>query len=267
MKTIGKEAVPAAPSATVILTRNGENGVEVLLVRRHRATVFGSADAFPGGGLSEADSQVHDRCRGIEAGEANRRLGLASGGLDFYSAAIRELFEETGVLLARRDPDGGSVDADDASLQSRRILLVQGGLSWSGFLREQQLALAADELHYVSHWETPLSFRSRFSTRFFVAAAPPAQHVRYDGRELVDGRWVSPARALEMGRNAELKLPFPTMKNLESLADFSSLEELRRWAGRRWQRGVEMIRGVVIECDGRRRVVLPGDPDYPGEKA
>lgn len=235
------------------------------MVRRHRDTAFGSADAFPGGKLSPEDARVHAVCGDLEPVEADRRLDLESGGLDYYSAAIRELFEETGVLLACREPAAGAIDFD--VLEPQRIALAEGTLSWPAFLRERDLRLAADELHYVSHWEAPLAVSQRFTTRFFIAARPAGQRVRHDGRELVDSRWVAPTRALEEGRTGRLNLPFPTVKNLELLAGFVGLAELLQWARQRWQNGIDMMRGAVIEEQGRTRIVLPGEPGYPEDES
>jgi len=266
---------PATPSASVILAREGPDGLEVLMVRRHPDTAFGSADAFPGGRLSADDRQVHGLCDGIDAADANRRLNLNAvgnavadaGGLDFYSAAIRELFEEAGVLLARCEPSRDIVTTDDETLMVQRIELAKGKLAWLQFLQQRSLVLAADTLHYISHWEAPVDFRPRFSTRFFVAVAPPDQQVRCDGREIVNSRWVSPARALSMGRDADLNLPFPTLKQVETLAEFSSLAELMRWARERWRRGIPKIRGVRVMENGKLRTLLPGDAGYPEGEA
>lgn len=260
-KTANTDAVP---SASVVLVRDGDeidgDGLEVLMVRRHRDTSFGSADAFPGGTLCADDGRVGEYCGGVDGEDANRYLGTPSSGLDFYSAAIRELFEETGVLLVVGDSIPGRVQDD------QRVALAQGELSWRLFLAQQHLTLDAGALHYVSHWEAPLDSRPRFSTRFFVADMPVDQKVRHDGRELVDSRWVSPSRALRLGRDGELNLPFPTMKNLEALAAFRNRRELMQWARLRWQNGVRKMRGFVLEENGTRRIVLPGEPGYPEDE-
>lgn len=251
----------ATPSASVIVVRDGEESIEVLMVRRHHGTAFASADAFPGGCVSADDALVDASCAGIDAADANRRLAVGAGGLDFWSAAVRELFEEVGILLAVPESPQDAVDA--SALESSRRELAGGRLAWLDFLQAQRLRVDADALHYVSHWETPLEMKQRFSTRFFVAAAPPGQTVRHDGRELVDSRWLAPAAALEMGRRDELRLVIPTMKTLQMLSGFRTLAELLPWARRRWQDGIEMMRGKVVETDGRRVIVLPGEPDYP----
>jgi len=259
-------AVPAAtPSSSVILARDGDDGLEFLMVRRHRNVAFGSADAFPGGKLNADDAEVEALCCGVDATEANRRLNIADRGLAYHSAAIRELFEETGVLLAQREGHVGIVIID--GLERERAKLALGTLSWPGFLRDRSFVLRTDALHYVSHWEAPVHIRPRFATRFFIAVAPRDQPVRADGTEVVDSRWLPPSRALRMGDDGELNLPFPTRKILESLAGFTNLPDLLQWATNRWQRGVTRMSGKLVEEGGVTRVVLPGEPGYPEDRA
>ena len=265
--------VPARPSATVILARDGADGPEVLMVQRHERTAFGGAYAFPGGVLSEADRKSHYLLNGLSADEADRRLDLEQGGLDFYSAAARELFEEAGVLLAQ-DDQGHLASADDAgrgdSLEQLRLRLSAGDLSWPDLFGESGLVLAADELHYIAHWEAPLHLRlirERFSTRFFLAVLPDGQQARIDGQELVDSRWLTPARALDMAHAGALSMILPTVKNLEPLAKFSNLGALQTWARERWRHGISMVRPIMVEEGGQRRFLIPGDPDYPADSA
>lgn len=252
------------PSASVILARDGSDGLEVLMVRRHRDTAFGSADAFPGGKLCADDVAAEPLCAGIGAAEANRRLAVESGALGFYSAAVRELFEETGVLLARGEP--GPAALSGAGLEVERAALVAGQLRWPSFLAERRIRIAAHELHYAFHWEAPERVRPRFATRFFVAIAPAGQPVRYDGREIIAARWLSPERALSMERTADINLPFPTRKNLQWLSGFRRSADLLAWAADCWRGGIRKMTGVVIEEGGRKRIVLPGEPGYPGER-
>jgi 8-oxo-dGTP pyrophosphatase MutT (NUDIX family) len=227
------------------------------MVQRHHRATFGATYAFPGGMLSESDREVHAFCQGISADEANRRLGVDHDGLDFYSAAARELFEEMGVLLAR--DNRVAVDGDDR--EKIRARLFAGELTWSSLL--QQRGLAADELHYISHWETPLFLQRRFSARFFLAVMPPGQHPRPDGKERVASRWMTAARTLKLAQEGELELAFPTARNLETLAGFTSLPDLHRWARERWRSGITKLRPVVIGDGNAKRFVIPGDPGYP----
>ncbi len=235
---------PALPSATVILVRDGEDGPEVLMVKRHERTVFGSLYAFPGGVVCEDDSEAQHFFHGIGEKEANQRLGLDHDGLRFYSAAVRELFEETGVLLVRDAGKPGNqcleqLRADHANSKSR----------WSVLCREHELEFTGESMHYIGYWETPLSLPSRFATRFFLAAMPPGQEVKVDGRELVDGQWMTPANALQMTGTGELPMLFPTLNTLESISEFSSIDKLDLWARHRWKSGIAKVRPDLSSHD------------------
>jgi len=101
------------PSSTVVLVRAGAGDPEIFMVRRHERSAFGSAHAFPGGVIDPEDTEVHEYCAGLSSADANSRLGVEDGGLDYYSAAVRELFEESGVLLA----DLSSLDENIAAIR------------------------------------------------------------------------------------------------------------------------------------------------------
>ena len=258
---------PARPSSAVILVREGERGTEVFMGKRHGRATFASTFVFPGGVLGPEDGSVHGRCRGLEHSDADHRLAVDTGGLDYFSAAIRELFEETGVLLAT-DAEGKWVTEEAeglASLSDTRRGLYAGELSWPEVLSGRGLELATDRLHYVGHWETPVVLSARFSTRFFLADLPPGQEPEHDGEELIDSRWLRPTEALKLHESGEIDLPFPHMKHLEMLASFSDSEDLRQWARERWREPIVRIRPWIIEENGERRFVLPWEPDYPDD--
>ena len=137
MERDNSDSVKARPSATVVLVREGASDPEILMVRRKAGDAFGDSYAFPGGVVDDDESQAQAFCRGATAEQANAELGLPGGGLDFYSAAVRELFEETGVLLAR-DPQGdwafsGNPDAESL-LRDLRRQLDSGVLPWAEIL-------------------------------------------------------------------------------------------------------------------------------------
>ena len=133
----------ARPSSTVVLVRAGAGEPELFMVRRHADSSFGAAYAFPGGVVDPEDKDVHAYCKGLTAREADARLGVKDEGLDYYSAAIRELFEESGVLLADADR---IVEGPDAA----RDALNDGSDNWADFVKRNKLELACDELHYFS---------------------------------------------------------------------------------------------------------------------
>lgn len=227
------------------------------MVLRHERSAFGAAHAFPGGVVDPCDRAVRSYCAGLGAAQADARLGVTGTGLDYYSAAIRELFEETGVLLAR-------TDQVSEALEDVRRALNDGADDWAAFVSRNDLELDCRALHYFSHWITPPSLSQRYSTRFFVAALPEGQAAMHCGGELVGSCWSTAGDMLEAGRAGDVQLHFPTIKTLESLARHGTFDGLMRWAAECVEWGVTTMIPVIIERDGRPEVVLPGDRDYPG---
>ena len=256
---------PARASSAVILVRDSDSGIEIFMGQRHGRATFASTFVFPGGVLGPEDAALDQHCRGLAPGEADKRLAVASGGLEYYSAAIRELFEETGVLLATDASGDWVAEAADGrpSLAETRRNLTADKVDWRELLSGWAIGLATDRLHYVGHWETPLALSHRFSTRFFLADLPPGQTPEHDGEELIDSRWLKAAEALELHHAGEIELPFPHLKHLEVLAEFSQPESLRDWARDRWRDPVVKIRPWLIKENDERKFVLPGDPGYP----
>lgn len=211
-----------------MLIRDGVDGMEVLMLRRHPDSVF-AADAwvFPGGAVDPSDGDLPGSAfLGATDGDASATIGVPSGGLAFFVAAIRECFEEAGVLLARH-PGGAALgissDLDATRFARHRRDLLAGRRSLVQMLDAEDLVLDLTDVFYVSHWITPPGPPRRFDTRFFVAAAPPGQTATHDTAETVESVWTTPARALEQGAKGEIHLVFPTIKNLEALTRFGSV--------------------------------------------
>lgn len=242
------------PSATVVLLREGARAIETYLVQRHGRTAFGNAWAFPGGVVDAYDARVHDACAGTSAEVLNRLLDVPNA-LNYYSAAIRELFEETGVLL-------GSANATQRELDAARDALNDGRMTWDAFVRDAGVALHSDALHYVSYWITPRGMPKRFATRFFLARMPGGQTARHCGRELVDCRWMTTSAALAANRDGTLPMIFPTISTLRFLDEFATGDEVLAAADRLAAAGIVEILPKAIESDGKRVIVLPGDPRY-----
>ena len=219
------------PSSTVVLARAGSDRPELFMVRRPARASFGDVYVFPGGVLDKEDGAVHDACVGVSETDANRLLHVDAGGLDYYSAAIRELFEEAGVLLA-------DVDLTPAELAEARDALNDGALAWDRFVREASMTLRCDSLHYFSHWITPEVLPKRYSTRFFVAELPAGQHADYDRRELTAAVWTTAADAIA---SSEVPLHFPTRSNMEPMLPHRSVEDLIAWADSCAECGVEAV--------------------------
>ena len=230
------------------------------MVRRHENSSFGAAYAFPGGVVEEDDSLVHPYCTGLSILEADAHLGVRGDGLDLYSAAIRELFEESGVLLA----DFDSVDQD---LGQVRDALNEGSQRWADFVVRNELGLRCDSLHYFAHWITPQAMERRYSTRFFLAELPEGQRASHCGGELTASQWVTAHDMLDAGRSGDVELHFPTIKTLESIARHKTIDDLVDWASACVEWGVTTMLPAVIIRNGEPDIVLPGDRDYPGVKS
>jgi glyoxylase-like metal-dependent hydrolase (beta-lactamase superfamily II)/8-oxo-dGTP pyrophosphatase MutT (NUDIX family) len=252
------ETRPPRPAATIVVVRNGERGIEVLLSRRaERGDHNSGAWVFPGGVVDKGDRLAHDCCAGVTGAQANMRLGLEENALDFYVAAVRECFEESGLLFAT-DRSGELIRLDDevnAALGAWRGLLHRNERSLGEMCKEFGLELALDRLVYLSHWLTPIGRPKRFDTRFFIAAAPSSQTAAFDGTEMVEQLWLGPAEAL--ARADELKLMTPTQKTLELVGRYEDVESLLAWA--RAPRAVAMIMPRVGKGREGMRPVLPGE--------
>lgn len=257
-------AAPATPrpSATVVVVREGEEAPEILLVRRRAGDAFGNAYTFPGGVIDHDESNAQIACEGLSPEEANAILAVDNA-LDYYSAVIRELFEETGVLLAR-DTEG-NWPADTSAYAEQRLAVDRCELPWPEFLRNEGLCMAADALHYFAWWITPVNSPKRWTTRFFAAALPPGQIAEHDGKELTDSRWLTAKEALALRLAGKIKLPQPTRRNLALMSGCESVESLLNWADVQQQSGIDSICPVQVFVDDQEMYPIPGDEHYPAE--
>ncbi|MFM7307624.1 MAG: NUDIX hydrolase, partial [Actinomycetota bacterium] len=185
------QSVPLRPASTVMLVRDAPSDIEVFMLQRTTSAVFASGMyVFPGGRVDDVDAaaELDELCDGMSDAEASDLLRVPSGGLAYWVAAIRECFEEAGVLLAR-DQRGEYVSLGDTDTQARfgelRHRVHDGQLSLAELCRRENLRLAVDAIRYVSHWITPVGEKRRFDTRFFVAVAPSAQDPLHDDKETV----------------------------------------------------------------------------------
>jgi glyoxylase-like metal-dependent hydrolase (beta-lactamase superfamily II)/8-oxo-dGTP pyrophosphatase MutT (NUDIX family) len=206
--------VTPRPAATLILLRAGASGLETLMLQRTQGAAFlGGAYVFPGGSLDAADAATR-RVRGLTEAQANERLGLASGALAYYVAAVRECFEEAGVLLALH-ADGAPVSATRAE----KLLPLRD--RFFEMLEAEDLYIPAGALAYYGHWITQPGRSRRFDTRFFVALAPQGQEGAHDATEHIHQLWTTPRNALERGKRGEIELVYATKQTLQELERFS----------------------------------------------
>ena len=258
----------ARPAATVVVIREGDEKPEVFMARRHSKAVFASHYVFPGGILEPADSDVHGMATGVTASDANAMLGTTDGALEYYSAAIREAFEESSVLLARR-PDGRWAfcdgDADQQASHASRDQLNAGEISWADFLATNELRPAYDSLHYIAYWVTPRARTKRFSTRFFLAVMPDGQSAVHDDGELTDSCWMTADEVIAAGKRGDMKLMFPTIATLRDIAKYDTVGEVVDWARETSRSGIAKLLPAFVVVDGEERIVMPGSPHYPAD--
>jgi 8-oxo-dGTP pyrophosphatase MutT (NUDIX family) len=212
--------------------------LHVFMLRRNPRSVFGpGAFVFPGGAIDPADSDpaVTARVLGLDDREASVRLGLPSGGLRIWIGALREAFEEAGILLGAPDPARpvATVPAGSrADLDAARVRLNAGELSFAAVLAASGLVLDVGQVSLFAHWLTPEGAPRRYDTWFLVAPAPHGQEGSHDDAELVHSEWVRPADALARYAAGDLDLIFPTLRTLRVLEPFETaaalLEEVRR---------------------------------------
>lgn len=253
---------PIRFAATLIVLRDGAAGLEVLMLRRAEKVgdQNSGASVFPGGGVDPQDRLLHECCQEIDDAAASRRLGLPAHGLDFYVAAVRECFEEAGLLFAC-EADGRPVALDGMAAEAiaaLRATTEEGAESLLGLCAERGWRLAADRLAYFAHWLTPPGMPRRFDTRFFVALAPAAQQARPDGRETVEHQWLRPADALDPARG--LRLMNVQRRILEQLGAFDSAEACLAHARGLQEIPLVMPRRAIGE--GGLRAVNPEEPAY-----
>lgn len=227
---------------------------------------MGGAHVFPGGRVDAGDHDAADEswCDGVDAAAA--RLGdlPAADAVAFHLAALRELFEEAGVLLARNASRAFvSLAGDDVRVRFERyrIDVHDGVRSMREVVRREHLRLALDALVAFAHWVTPPIDVRQFDTRFFITRVPPDQTPAHDDTETTHGAWITPADAIAQASRDEIVLPPPTWTTLRELEPFRTVEEALAWA--RQRRLVRRMPHHIIDADGRRLLLLAGDPLHP----
>src|SRR6266702_3423070 len=263
------ELVAPRPASTILLLRDaaersieGESRdeIEVFMMVRHYEIDFNSgALVFPGGSVDKGDKEIIADPALYSGGE-----GLDAAELSFRIAAIRETFEESGILLARPQGSKALVDAKRAGEieAASRAALCESKTTFLAVLTDNGMLLALDELVPYAHWITPEGMPKRFDTWFFLAAAPPEQVGAHDGKESTDSIWVSPREALEGGETGRFKLPFPTTRNLIKLGKQASvtaaLDDSRG-------KSVVTVTPIMTRTNGGRQLRIPLEAGYDGD--
>lgn len=216
------DAKPPIPSSTVLLLRDDRGPLEVFMVQRHHKIDFAEgALVFPGGKVDPADRDqaLRARCTGC--------AGLDDETFAVRVAAVRETFEECGVLLARgRGEPALLPESRVRPLETRyRSDLLSGAVTLGAIAEAHDLDLALDAMVPFAHWITPAFMPKRFDTHFYLVPAPPDQVAAHDGEESVDSLWIAPSRAVEDAQAKRRPIIFPTLRNLIKLARSTSVAE------------------------------------------
>lgn len=254
-----RPVTPRLASATVLMRARegsgaGSDGVEVFMVRRHVQSEFvPDVFVFPGGSVSDADRAVElapGRCAPV--GE-----GMTTLGSGFRAAALREMFEEAGVLLASKEGAPLTFDAETVArfggyrdaLNARQTTLAQ-------IAEHEGLTLATDALLHWAHWITPEAFPKRFDTHFFLADAPAGQQAAHDALETTDSIWITPEDALAGFERGDFPLVFATIHQLRELTDLPDVAAV--WA-RFANTTPRTIMPRVVQRDGADVILLPDE--------
>ena len=257
---------PPRPAATVIMLRDGkgnqdgDTGLEVFLIRRHlKSNVLGGVFVFPGGKVDELDAELATAAH-IDQPPAQLHAALNESDIDeltaagLYIAAMREVFEESGILFA----DGATHEHAE-----RATAMLREGKSFAAVLAGMELRLQASSIAPWSRWITPLSpsvMNKRFDTRFFVAALPEGQVATHDNFEATESVWLTPRAALEQHRDRVIEMAPPQIMTLAHLSRFASVQAAMAYARGRMP---PIIEPHPLDIDGTRVICYPGDEQHP----
>jgi 8-oxo-dGTP pyrophosphatase MutT (NUDIX family) len=222
------QPVGAAPAATLVPLRDGEGRLEVLLLRRsdHAGFVPGGF-VFPGGVVEPGDADLRPSVCKISAERAAERLALRAAdppAMAYFVAAVRETFEESGLLVGVRcDDSDETLSSSRADVADVRMQLLDGRIDFAEALTRLHAHIAADALEYFAHWITPEAAPRRYDTRFFATRVIGVAEPVLDPREMTEALWTTPAAALRAHESGSLKMILPTIKTIEHLATFSNV--------------------------------------------
>jgi 8-oxo-dGTP pyrophosphatase MutT (NUDIX family) len=260
-EVLGVAVVQAVDAATVMMISRRDDGqLEVLMQRRNINLEFvGGAYVFPGGKVDDADrlTRWESLGDGLDDVRASTVLSVPTGGLSLYVAALRESFEEAGVLLAT---SGEESSYGREALEELRGQLLRDEVEFVDLIASMNVRLAFSRLHYFAHWITPEGSPRRYDTRFFLAEVPRDAVGNPQEREVTESIWIRPEEAITRYRAKEFDLILPTIKNLEALAHFASYEDAIDSVRRVTE--IPTIQPKLVRDSEGVRIVLPFDPEF-----
>ena len=230
--------VPAKPAATIALLRDSPSRMEVLLLKRDRnASFVPGAYVFPGGRVDPADwtKQTLASVDGLTTETAATRLGLVGTSppaIAYYIAALREAFEETGILVGvGPNAQAPPTAAENVEVEVLRNGLMEGSVSFNEALKHLSCRIDGSSIEYLAHWITPEREPRRFDTRFFAARVQTDAEPIFDPREMTEALWLSPKEAVSRNQGGTLPMIFPTIDTLQRLADYTTVGDALRGIG------------------------------------
>jgi 8-oxo-dGTP pyrophosphatase MutT (NUDIX family) len=261
-------SIPKKATTVILLRERKSEGFEVFLLKRHEKSSFmGGNYVYPGGRVDPDDgtSEICSLCKGISTEKAHQMFGgsIPPGeSLAYWIAGIRELFEESGVLLAYDQK--GNLFQPKNSVERERFLdyrghLQKGKLTLCQLAQKEGLLLAMDQLHYYAHWITPEARSQRFDTRFFLARHPIGQEASHDEKETIAGLWLTPQKALGENLEGEMVLSPPTLKTLEDLSRFKTINDL---CDSIKTTEIRPILPILTNVSDESFILFPWDPEY-----
>lgn len=264
---------PAKDAATVMILREHPDGLQVFMVRRHSGNEF-MADryVYPGGKLDEDDCSpdAAEHVEGMTPSDACERLDEDVDpyrALGLFLAGVRETFEESGLLLARRRDEADFIDlTSDPEVSARfsdyREQLQSGQIALSEVAEREDLVFPMQWLGYFAHWITPFVESKRYDTRFFICLAPVNQAPLHDAHETTESIWLTPEDALERSRGDDFLLAPPTLRTLQRVSDFESAKQALDFA----RSHIPPTILPHMEMEGNDVMLyLPGDPAFPAD--
>ena len=261
-------AIPKKASTLILLREVGPSRMEVFLLKRHEKSSFmGGNYVYPGGRIDPNDHNL-DICpytRGISPEEAQRALGGALSpeeSLACWMSGVRELFEEAGVFLAynrRGDLLALKHPEEKNRFSDYRESVQKGSITLCQLAQKEQILIALDQLHYYAHWITPEARPQRFDTYFFIARHPEGQEATPDQKETTAGIWVTPREALKENLTGEVILSPPTLKTLEDLSRYKTVDEVLNSLK---NREIRPTLPVLTKVSGEPVLIFPWDPEY-----
>ncbi|MCB1645252.1 MAG: NUDIX hydrolase [Pseudomonadales bacterium] len=255
------DSVEIRKAATVMMVDDRPD-LQIFMMERNANILFGGGMwVFPGGRVDDADNldEYNEVSFHLSDAEASNHMDLSAGGLTYYVAAVREVFEEAGILLAIDKDTHQPVDFSDPSEASRfsrlRDDINDSNKNFIDLLQEENLLLDTGAMHYIARWITPVGPPRRYDTRFFITRIPASQTPVHDDNELVHSEWMTPASILQQVEAGAMTMMTPTLRMIKNLAMFSSAQEAIRAAAQ----GLPTERARVNQAGV---IIMPGEPDY-----